>query len=386
MNKKIITLAVSALAMTFMTGCNSSTGIDKDIKLFLDGIEVNVPSLNKYKLEYETFFSYEYQDYAIGGSVKTDKALDEEYAKLFDDKTGLVSANDEDYPVEEYGYVYLSKEKDPLVELHFYVEEGSFEFVLWRNDGTAGKLDVSKVDTSWYVDYVRDYGCTLSDQFPGSDIKTKLGLNIDLVAPVSTKYVYLYIPADEDYEEPAGYAVLVDGDIASSYATALTSAGYTVTSEEREEFFSDETYLVYTAYDSTKDVYLEMMSGEVFTQITYRKFSDMYTSTLTDRTDWTDEEKAAMTSFFGEPLPFIQLGSDYVAEGYTFFGVQCFSIEDTYYLNRTAELEAYLVSAGFVLDGDYGVYIKQIAGYEIEAECGYYEGNYIEFYKFALDE
>ena len=108
MNKKIITLAVSTLAMTFMTGCNNAGGIDKDIKLFYDGIDVKVPSLNGYKLEYEVYYSYEYDDYAIEGKVKTSKALDDEYAKKFTKDTGFVSGNDDDYyPVEEYGYIFV---------------------------------------------------------------------------------------------------------------------------------------------------------------------------------------------------------------------------------------------------------------------------------------
>ena len=59
-------------------------------------------------------------------------------------------------------------------KLHLGIKQGQrtfdqFYFEISRTEG-AGKLDVSGVDTNWYVDYVNFSGFELYDSFPSSDI------------------------------------------------------------------------------------------------------------------------------------------------------------------------------------------------------------------------
>ena len=60
------------------------------------------------------------------------------------------------------------------------MDDGYSVISLYRYDGEAGVLDVSDVDTSWYVDYVNFQGLTASDYFPKNEINTALDLNINI--------------------------------------------------------------------------------------------------------------------------------------------------------------------------------------------------------------
>ena len=380
----ILSLASSALAACSIAKKDT---LDSKIKKFLDGIDVTIPSLDSYKMEHELFFSYEYQQYAISASVKTTEKLDEQYNKTITSKSGLVSANDDIYyPIEEVGYIYVDSLSDPKVELYFYVDAGEFQVTIWRDDGKAGKLNVKDIDTSWYVDYVRDFGFTVGDSFPSSDIKAKLNIPLDVEIPIPTsnKYCYQYQEAYEDEwygHISAMYYVFAEGDISKDYAKALTDAGYTITSEEVEDFFTGDTYLEYTGYDASKEVYITMYEDEVATQIIYQKFSDLFVTELTKRTDWTDSEKALMNTCLGEVLPFVQLGSDYeVGNSIYYEALYVFYIEDSYFEDRSDLIEQMLIDDGFTMDGDYGVYIKTVGDLELEASYGYDGGNYLYIY------
>lgn len=367
-------------------------GLDLLISQFVSGTGLEVPSLNEYSMEYEIFYTYEYQNYVIGAYVPSTSGLDAAYNRKFSG-TNWVSWNDDDwYPVEEYGYMWVDDENNPQIEIYFQEIEGYFAVTIYRDDGGAGTADVSNVDTSWYVDYVREYGLGLYDSFPGEDIKDFLNLSITPVDPVAKQYVCAGFEEGEDedgYYQPATYYVLTETNDSAAYAKKLEAAGYTVNVTDVETFnwdtFEVEEYKAYEAFDEKHELLIKFQdNGDPF-MITYTAFGDVYTDVLTKNTDWTDDEKKVMTDNFGEVLPFVTLGDGYIVthiEG-SEYSDEYVLIYDNYYLDLTDKIVDALENAGFtqIEDELYGVYyVKDNRTCALEVFVGYEGGNYLSIY------
>ena len=371
----------------------SDAAIDQAIASFVSGVDITVPSLANYNLEYEVIYYLAYEQYLF---TAVGEGLDEEYATLFTEDTGLTSSNDdEDYPVKDYGYLFTDATQNILI--NFFNESGSFYFTIYRYDGTAGTLDVSNVDKSWYVDYVNFSGYELYDEFPSSLILTELMIKEDLVIPSITedKYVAGFEPAyvDEDgYQVPDTFYIVLEGDQMLDYGAILEAAGYTVEIKENtDEAFDWETfdyveytYTVINAYDANKTVYITIALDESEnTLVGFSYFGDLFTANKTTNTDWTDEEKALMNQTLHQELPFMAFGDDYMIYDASDDEWTLFVIQDSYFEDLSEDYINILLGLGYVIDDvSYeDTYYCLDNGYVyIEIYVGYEGGNYLEVY------
>lgn len=396
---KTISKVLSILAIsTLIVGCNTKknssnesydgsdsasssseevlTGLDAVVASFLDGTNVTLPSLNSYNMNYELWYYAYYEQYVLTATVATTEALADQYNEAVK-TTGLINMNDEDYTVAEYGYIYTDNESNPTMSLYFQILDGNFVVDIYREDGKYGTADVSNVDTSWYVDYLRFYGFEKSETFPGDKINAFLDVNVDIPAPVADFFVYGGAEAgydDDGNYNPDTYYVFTDGDVSSAYSTAL---------KESTNFVVTETtglwgYAVYEARDKGNNIVISFEEGYDNTQIIFKRFADVYTTEKTTRTDWADEEKALMNQYLGEVLPFIALGEDYTVTQDDFWGYYWISISDTYYENLLGSYGKLLVANGFTESN--GSYVKDNRTAYLEVELDYDGGNSITVY------
>ena len=345
-------------------------GIDGVIAAFVDGLDVSVPLLNEYGLDYEVYYYYAEQMYVISGAVAdVENIIEAEYLAEFTAETGLVSANDDtNYPVDEYGYLFSDAEANVVV--NFYYDEGAFYFSIYRTDDLTGQLDVSDIDTNWYVDYINFEGYSLSEHFPATEISVGLDLGeFEVTGITENEYPYYYEPSYVDTENdetyPAFIYLVLEGDQMQDYLDILEASGYSVRlSTQSYQTYDDNWDIVTveyqqgTAYDADKNVYITMyLNSEGNTLVQYLNFQENYGDTgLTTNTDWTDEEKALMNSALGEVLPFMQFGEDYSLYKADDDEYDYLILEDSYFENLT---------------GDYGILLKA-AGYEYDDETYYY--------------
>ena len=396
---KTISKVLSILAIsTLIVGCNTKknssnesydgsdsasssseevlTGLDAVVASFLDGTNVTLPSLNSYNMNYELWYYAYYEQYVLTATVATTEALADQYNEAVK-TTGLINMNDEDYTVAEYGYIYTDNESNPTMSLYFQILDGNFVVDIYREDGKYGTADVSNVDTSWYVDYLRFYEFEKSEAFPGDKINAFLDVNVDIPAPVADFFVYGGAEAgydDDGNYNPDTYYVFTDGDVSSAYSTAL---------KESTNFVVTETtglwgYAVYEARDKGNNIVISFEEGYDNTQIIFKRFADVYTTEKTTRTDWADEEKALMNQYLGEVLPFIALGEDYTVTQDDFWGYYWISISDTYYENLLGSYGKLLVANGFTESN--GSYVKDNRTAYLEVELDYDGGNSITVY------
>ena len=352
------------------------TGVDKIVADFLSGTGVSIPSLNAYDMSTEIWYYAYYEQYVITASVATTEALDVQYNDIVKNSS-LINCNDDDYTIEDYGYIYLDNTSSPKIQMYFYVEDSVFYVDIYREDGKYGTADVSNVDTSWYVDYLRFYGFEKGTTFPGAEINTFLSTNVEIPAPTANYFVYGGVEAGlDDYGDynPDTYYVFTDGDVSVNYAEAL---------KDNTNFVVNETtdlwgYAVYEVIDKGNNIVISFEEGYDNTQIIFRRFADVYTTEKTTRTDWADEEKALMNECLGEVLPFIALGEDYVVEADDFLGFYWISISDTYYKNLLDDYANLLVLNGFT--GSNGSYVKDNRTTYLEVELYYESGNSITVY------
>ena len=375
----------------------SDNEVDQAIASFIDGISITVPSVANYNLEYEVIYYLAYEQYvftAVGTGLGAD--ADHEYATFFTEATGLASANDEeDYPVEDYGYLFMDAGQSVLV--NFFVEDGSFFLTIYRYDGTAGTLDVSGVDKSWYVDYVNFSGFELYETFPSNEILTELVIDADLVIPSIDADVYpgAFEPAYVDaygYAVPDTFYVVLEGDQMLDYGVILEEAGYTVEIKEETEQTIDwdawevieVTYTTITAYDADKIVYITISLDESEnTLVGFSYFADLFTTNKTSNTDWTDEEKALMNETLHQLLPFMAFGDDYVIYDASDEDWTLFAIEDTYFEDLSEDYINILLDNGYTVDDvSYSdtYYVLDNGYVYIEIYVGYEGGNYLEVY------
>ena len=406
MKKTLSKILCLTLAASMLSGCsllkklfsnkNSSSEpetskIDETIALYLDGKNVTVPSLGSYNMEYEVFYYYSYQMYVFSASCPDSKGtMDEEFNKKMTSDTNFVVYNDDDYTVEDYGYMYADDFNNATVELDFISEEGYFSVNLYRFDGKAGKLDVSNIDTSWYVDYVKFDGYQVSDSFPNDLIKSSLKTSNNIPAPsYSGKYCYGFTPAyvDDYYGPvPSTFTILMEGDICGAYSTSLYSAGWSITIEEAWTLTEDWDIVEYDSYnaiDNSHEYYANFYSLSGITYLTINKFSDMFTDQLTANDDWTDSEKTIMNNCLGQVMPFIKMGVGYQFGQESSNGDNYIYIADNYYIDRTELIIEALLDAGFVEDStsyNNTCYVLDNYTSYIEVFVGYSKGNQMTIY------
>lgn len=410
MKKTLTKIVCLALSASMLSGCtllknllnklnpSSSSSeqqqelapIDKTIADYLSGSNLKVPSLASYNLESEVFYYYQYKMFVVSADCEdaSNKIANELSQKMTSD-TGFVVYNDDDYTVEDYGYMYVDDFNDPTIELDFSSEEGTFMLSLYRYDGTHGALDVSGIDQSWYVDYVRFYGYSVG-AFPAEDIKSKIGAPSLLPTPSGDKFCYGYTDAySDDYGTyPATYSIIKDGNIAQSYSTALTQAGFTITEGENwtlDEDWNVIDYTVYSGYDSAHKYYVETYSLDNFTYINVNKFSDVLSDQLTSNEDWTTAEANTMTQYLGQTLPFFKMGSGYViGQETSYFGDEYVYITDNYYEDRSSIIISALLGAGFQEDSTTyqgeTYYVLDNHVKKIEISISYSNGNQVVAY------
>ena len=343
---------------------------------------------------YQVYYYYSYSQYVISAAISDDGAIESAYTTKCANETTLVSLNDDTYyPVDEYGYMYGDNASSPNVTLSFYTEEGYFNFMLTRTSG-AGKLDVSDIDTNWYVDYINFNGFILGEEFPETDINVSLETDVSIPAPTASEFPYFFEP-EGDTEEGhivATYYVILEGDQIESYLNTLKGKGYeTKLVENKGETINWETYEVEeytyytgTAYDPSYQLYISIQEDESGnTLIMFNNFNDVASKDKTSNTDWTNEEKELMNSTLHQVLPFMAFGSDYEIYDDSDDEYTLLVLEDTYYEDLSADYIALLKNAGFKEDST--SYTSTCYTYDngvsfIEVFVDYDGGHYLEIY------
>ena len=369
--------------------------LDKIIAQFVNGLNVNIPSVNEYKMLYQVYYYYSYSQYVISAAISDDGTIESAYTTKCSSETSLVSLNDDTYyTIDEYGYMYGDNTSSPNVTLSFYTEEGYFNFMLTRSSG-AGKLDVSDIDTNWYVDYINFNGFVLGEEFPETDINVSLETDdVNIPAPVADVFPYLFTPEydGEDGHYAATYYVILQGDQVQSYANQLKGADYETKIVENTgetinwDTFEIEEYTYYTAtaYDASFQIYVSIQEDESGnTVIMFNNFNDVASKDKTSNTDWTNEEKELMNSTLHQVLPFMAFGSDYELYDDSDDEYTLLVLEDTYYEDLSADYIALLKNAGFKEDST--SYTSTCYTYDngvsfIEVFVDYDGGHYLEIY------
>ena len=365
--------------------------LDKIIAQFVNGLNVNIPSVNEYKMLYQVYYYYSYSQYVISAAISDDGTIESAYNTKCSNETTLVSLNDDTYyPVDEYGYMYGDNTSSPNVTLSFYTEEGYFNFMLTRTSG-AGKLDVSDIDTNWYVDYINFNGFILGEEFPETDINVSLETNdVSIPVPTASEFPYFF-ELESDTEEghyAATYYVILEGDQIQNYVNKLSSSGYTAKAEEKTEYdiLGDEyTYMTGVAYDANYELYISIQLDESNnTIVMFNKFSDVANKDRTSNIDWTDEEKALMNSTLHQVLPFMAFGSDYELYDDSDEEYNILILVDSYFEDLSADYITLLKEAGFKEDKTsyqgYTCYYFDNAVTYIEVFPDYDNGHYYEIY------
>lgn len=375
----------------------SDNEVDQAIASFIDGVSAVVPSVADYNLEYEVIYYLAYEQYVFN-AVGTAGSADAEhaYAALFTEDTGFTTMNDdEDYPVEDYGYLFMDSTQNILV--NFFTESSSFYLTIYRYDGLAGTYDVSDVDTSWYVDYVNFNGLEIVDEFPTSLILNELAISEDVTIPSieADLYVVGFEPSYTDadgYLVPDTFYVVLEGDQMLDYGVLLEAAGYTVDIVENTEQtidwdtfeLVDITYTTISAYDANKTIYISISLDEYEnTLVGFNYFGDVFTSEKTTNTDWTDEEKALMNETLHQLLPFMAFGEDYVIYDASDEDWTLFVIQDSYFEDLSEDYINILLGLGYTIDDvtyEDTYYCLDNGYVYIEIYVGYEGGNYLEVY------
>ena len=372
--------------------------LDDIIADFIYDFTVVIPSVNAYDLFYDVVYYYAYEQYMIiAQGYDLDGAILTDFANecLKEDETGLISQNDEEDDPLEDGYLFSDETGYLLIS--FYNDEGIFNLVITRNDGLSGALDVSDVDTNWYVDYVNFQGMVLVSSFPEDVIKEYLEFDNSLVLPAINVSECL-ISFEEGYEDEDGYYpdtfyVVLQDDNLSSCITLLSLAGFEAELIENTSVTIDwdtwdlieYTYYTGVAYNIEKNVYVELSLDDYDnTLISFYRFDDLFVADKTTDNDWSDEEKVLMNSTLGQVMPFMQFGENYsiVAE-VDEYDYTLLSLQDSYYVDLTEDYIDLLLANGFEEDSDTYLstcYVLDNGSSYIEVFVEYYYGNYVSIY------
>ena len=370
--------------------------LDKMIADFVSDTGVTVPSTASYNIEdYAVLYYYSYEVYFIYAEVEDpNNAIADAYAATFTADTNLSNLNDEDYPVEDYGYYYADATQN--IFINFFSDDNDFVLTIYRYDGLAGSLDVSKVDTSWYVDYVNFEGYEVVDTSIVSLIPNYLEIEGEVNIPNPTApYLAALITShtDEDgYFVPTSFSIVLQGDQMLDYATTLEEAGYTVDIVENTGTTIDwdagelveYTYYTVSAIDSNQTVYISIQLDEnENTSISVFNFDDLFIKEKTELTDWTEAEKELMNSTLHQVLPFMAFGSDYLLMDASDEDWDYLVLQDSYYEDLSEDYIAVLLENGFVVDDhtwEDTYYVYDNGQAYIEIYVGYEGGNYLEIY------
>ena len=334
------------------------TTLDAVIAKFTDGLNFKVPSLNKYNLDYFVYYYYAYEEYRVAATTLVGgDAIVTELVTLCNNESTLVSMNDEYfYTVEEVGYMYGNDEYGSDVSIVFYSEGDQFYFEIARSEG-AGKLDVSSIDTNWYVDYVNFEGYTVVETFPSDLINGFFETHVTIPSMGEGNYPVLIIPYSEEEDgtiTPDAVRFIIEGDKINAFANALRGAGFGVNIQEEiglDESWEEYTYYLGSAYDQAHSLYFSfMLDNNSNTLVAVNKFHDVMVDELTENTDWTDDEKALMESTLYECLPFMKFGSDYYIEDASDEDYNSLFLGDYYYQDLSSAYAEVLKANGFKED------------------------------------
>ena len=369
--------------------------LDVAIASFVSDLNINVPLVGEYDLSYSVYYYYAYGQYIISGATVDSNNFESSYLAKFTNNASLVSLNDNTYyTVEEYGYMFGDDANNPNLTITFYTEEGYFYLTITRADGKYGTLDVSNIDTNWYVDYVNFYGFAVNETFPETDINVSLEIDIDIPSMNASYYPYLCQAPyeDENGAFPLTYYVVFEGDQVKNYANVLKNAGFDVTiSENTEQEIDwdtfevvDVTYFTATAIDTSHSVYIYIYPDEDGnTMASFYKFSDVSNDELTTNTDWTEEEKELMNQVLGTTIPFMAFGANYEISDWSDSEYDCIGLEDTYYQDLSDDYITILLDLGYKKDStsyDYTCYYYDNGVVYIEIFPGYENGHSFEIY------
>ena len=371
--------------------------LDYKIQQFLTGLDVNAPLVNDYALEYSVIYYYAYQTYMINMMGEdADGEVLADYLSQFTSDTNLTSQNDDDwYPVAEYGYLYSDAEGYAV--FNFYDDEGIFYLSITRNDGVAGMLDVSGVDTNWYVDYVNFQGLEVLTSFPEELIKNHLSLNTTFTIPAFSASYYPSLAGEEYIDEdgnyyPASFYLVLQGNQVASYADILEKAGYVVSVKENTEQtidwetfeIVDYTYYTASAYDIANDIYISLTpDNSENTIVIFSKLSETYCLSRSAYTDWFDAEKDLMNNTLHQVLPYMAFGAEYMFYDDSDDDWNVLILVDNYFEDLSDEYIALLIKDGFEEydDPDYGLLYRYDNGFVYIEIFVYYEGgNCLEIY------
>ena len=370
--------------------------LDAIIADFVSDLDVVVPSVDEYDLFYEVYYYYSYQQYVVSAANYDTDNFESDYLAKFTNDTGLVSLNDDSYyTVEDYGYMFGDDANNPNLTITFYTEEGVFYLTITRADGLYGTLDVSDIDTNWYVDYVNFYNYIVDEEFPGTDISVSLETETVVPSLQAEYYPYLFAPQylSEDSDEfILTYSVIFEGDQVKNYANALKNAGFEVDIVETVEQdidwdtfeIIDVTYYTATAYDTNHTLYVVIATDEAGNTVaTFYQFNEVVSDSLTTNTDWTDEEKQLMKSTLGESIPFMKFGDGYQLYDGSDDEWTLLVLEDSYYQDLCDDYIALLLADGYKEDSvtySSTFYYKDNGFAYVEVFPDYSSGHYFEIY------
>ena len=391
--------STSSSASSSSSSSTTSSGIvvetetlDSTIAKLLDGLNAHVPSLNSYNLDYEMFYHYSVEEYVVRGySYNNGSDLEAELYNVFSSFNGLECMNHDEYNTyEEYGYLFGNDEYGSEFFFNFCAIEDYFYIEVARIEG-AGSLDISKIDTNWYVDFVNYGQYEIVDQFPNAEINAALGTNVTIPYIGEGKFPFLFSEAhieDGSIYPDCAYTFL-EGDKIADYVDLLNNSGFKATltrNVDYDEYYQEYVYYTATAYDTNHTVYLSFALDDSAynTIIGVYRFEDVLTDTLTENTDWTDEEKALMNATLFEELPFMKFGDDYAIEQTTdWMGYDLLFLGDYYYEDLTNDYIDLLLKNGYKEDSttyDETYYVKDNGAALIEITVGYDNGNCLWIY------
>ena len=366
--------------------------LDSTIAKLLDGLNAHVPSLNSYNLDYEVFYHYSVEEFVVRGySYNNGSDLEAELYNVFSSFNGLECMNHDEYNTyEEYGYLFGNDEYGSEFFFNFCAIEDYFYIEVVRIEG-AGSLDISKIDTNWYVDFVNYGQYEIVNQFPNAEINAALGTNVTIPHIGEGKFPFLFSEAhieDGSIYPDCAYTFL-EGDKIADYVDLLNNSGFKATltrNVDYDEYYQEYVYYTATAYDTNHTVYLSFALDDSTynTIIGVYRFEDVLTDTLTENTDWTYEEKALMNATLFEELPFMKFGDDYAIEQTTdWMGYDLLFLGDYYYEDLTNDYIDLLLKNGYKEDSttyDETYYVKDNGAALIEITVGYDNGNCLWIY------
>ena len=367
--------------------------LDSTIAKLLDGLNANVPSLNSYNLDYEVLYHYSVEEYVVRGiSNNNGSQLESEIYTLFSNCNGVACMNNDQYlSYEEYGYLFGNDEYGTEFFFNFYAVNDFFCIEVARIMG-AGSLDTSKIDTNWYVDFVNYGQYDIVDHFPSAEINAALGTNVTIPHIGEGKFPFLFSEEhiEDGYIYPDCAYTFLEGDKIADYVDLLNDSGFVATliqNVDYDEYFEEYTYYTGSAYDTNHTVYLSfaMDDNTYNTIVGVYRFEDILTDTLTENTDWTDEEKALMNATLCEELPFMKFGDDYYLEQTTdWMGYDMLFLGDYYYEDLTNDYVDILLKNGYEEDSTTyegeTYYVKDNGFAYIEIGVMYDNGNCLSIY------